>query len=94
MVHMESLDCTSDRLEQLWLLSCFANFLCAPALDSAQLARDYWNPTRVRKHKRLLRVIEAMKAKFPFQKSVLGTLPSALEESLKSAAIPVCLSES
>ena len=38
-----------------------------------------------RQHKRVLRAIEEMQAKFFFVKSVLGTAAFALEESLKSS---------
>ena len=51
-------------------------------------------PTRLIQHRRILRELEGIQAKFSFQKCVLRT-PAVLETGLgKSSAIPVCLSES
>ena len=54
---------------------------------------NFWNPTRVKQPKRVLREIEGMRESFRFERSVLETLAYAFEESFKSFAIPVCLSE-
>ena len=51
-------------------------------------------PTRLIQHRRTLRELEGIQAKFSFKKCVLRT-PAVLETVLgKSSAIPVCLSES
>ena len=50
--------------------------------------------TRLKQHRRILRELEGIQAKFSFKKCVLRT-PAVLETVLgKSSAIPVCLSES
>ena len=50
------------------------------------------SPTKLIQHQRDLRELEGIKAKFSFQKCVLGT-PTVLESVLgKSSAILVCLS--
>ena len=52
------------------------------------------SPTRLTQHKRVLRELEGIQAKFQFQKCVLRT-PAVLESVLgKSSPIWVCLSES
>ena len=48
-------------------------------------------PTRLIQHRRILRELEGIQAKFSLKKCVLRT-PAVLET--KSSAIPVCLSES